>query len=380
MSKYFYRDIKLGVLGGGQLGRMLIQASVDLNVEVHILDPSPVAPCRPYAFAFTIGSLQDYDTVYNFGKDLDVITIEIEKVNADALAALKAEGKTVYPDPDILKMIQDKREQKQYFQRKGYPTADFALVENREDVRNLGWMPAVNKIGRDGYDGRGVQMIREEADFDKVFDAPGIVERLADFDKEIAIIVARNKKGYVKTYPLVEMVFHPEHNLVEYLMSPAEIPVVQAVRAREIAVDLVEDLDFIGLMAMEMFAMDDGEVLINELAPRPHNSGHHTIKACGTSQYEQHLRAILGLSLGDTSLLTPAAMVNILGGDGFTGPAVYQGIEKVIGIPGVYPHIYGKAETKPFRKMGHVTILDRDMDQLRDKVRRVRELLTVESI
>lgn len=377
MSKYFYRDKKVGVLGGGQLGRMLIQASIDLNVEIHILDPSPVAPCKPYAHHFVEGSLQDFDTVVSFGQDLDVITVEIEKVNVDALARLKEMGKDVYPDPEILRMIQDKREQKTYFKKKGYPTAEFELVENREDVRKLGWMPAVNKIGRDGYDGRGVQILREEADYEKAFDGPGLVEKMVDFDKEIAIIVARNKKGYVKTYPLVEMVFHPEHNLVEYLFSPAEIPVVQAVKAREIAVDLVEDLDFVGLMAIEMFAMDNGDVLINELAPRPHNSGHHTIRACGTSQYEQHLRSILGLSLGDTSLLTPAAMVNILGGEGYTGPAVYHGIEKIIGIPGVYPHIYGKAESKPYRKMGHITILDRDTEQLRDKVRRVKEKLLV---
>ncbi|MDP5171513.1 MAG: 5-(carboxyamino)imidazole ribonucleotide synthase [Bacteroidia bacterium] len=379
MAKYFYRGLKLGVVGGGQLGRMLIQASIDFNVEIHVLDPDPEAPCKPYAHAFTQGSLDDYETVYQFGKDLDVITVEIEKVNADALATLKAEGKTVYPDPDILRMIQDKRAQKAYYQEHGLPTADFVLVNNASEVRELGWMPAVNKLGKDGYDGRGVQILREPADFDKAFDAPGLVEKMVEFEKEIAIIVARNPQGDIKTYPLVEMVFHPEHNLVEYLYSPADVPVVQALRAREIAVDLVKSLDYVGLLAIEMFALKNGEVLINEIAPRPHNSGHHTIRACGTSQYEQHLRAILGLPLGDTTLLTPAAMVNLLGAEGHTGPAVYVGMEDALAIPGVFPHLYGKAETRPFRKMGHVTIIDRDVDQLRDKVMRVKDILKVES-
>ncbi len=376
---YFYRDTHLGIIGGGQLGRMLIQASVDYNVNIHVLDPAEDAPCRPYAHRFVQGSLQDFDTVYRFGKDLQVITVEIEKVNTDALAALQAEGKLVYPDPETIRMIQDKRDQKQFFRSHGLPTADFVLVENREHARQIGWIPSVNKMGRDGYDGRGVQVIREAADWDKAFDGPGIVEELVDFHKEIAVLVARSPRGEVKTYPLVEMVFHPEHNLVEYLYSPAELPVVQAVRAREIVVELVQTLDYVGLLAVEMFAMKNGEVLLNEMAPRPHNSGHHTIKACGTSQYEQHLRAILGLPLGETTLLTPAAMVNILGGESAYGPVVYEGMEEALAIPGVYPHLYGKAETRPFRKMGHVTIIDRDLSQLRDKVQRVRSLLTVSS-
>ena len=379
MSKLFYQDFRLGILGGGQLGRMLVQAAVDFNVQIHVLDPDPQAPCKPYVHRFVQGSLQDFETVYAFGKDLDLITVEIEKVNVEALMALQAEGKTVYPDPAVLRMIQDKRLQKQFFHEHGLPTAPFELVENAEQVRQLGWFPSVNKLARDGYDGRGVQMLREEADVALAFDAPGLVEKMVDYQKEIAILVARNPDGAVKTYPLVEMVFHPEYNLVEYLYSPAEVSASQAVRAREIAVELVRTLDYVGLMAIEMFALENGEILINELAPRPHNSGHHTIRACGTSQYEQHLRAILGLPLGDTSLLTPAAMVNLLGAEGFEGVAVYKGLNEALAISGVYPHIYGKAETRPFRKMGHVTIIDRDLDLLRDKVRRVKGLIRVES-
>ena len=378
MGKYFYRDLKLGILGGGQLGRMLIQAAVDFNVHIRVLDPDPEAPCAGYAHAFSQGSLTDFDTVYQFGQQVDLLTIEIENVNTEALEALQAEGKTVYPDPKTIRMIQDKRAQKQFFEKHDLPTAPFKLVENKDEVQaNADMLPMVQKLAKAGYDGRGVQVLKEESSLVQAFDAPGLIESFVPFEKEIAIIVARNVQGEVNTFPLVEMVFHPVHNLVEYLFSPAQLADSQIAEAEALARKLVTKLEYVGLMAVEMFALKDGKLLINELAPRPHNSGHHTIRACMTSQYEQHLRAILGLPLGDTNLMIPAAMVNILGEAGYTGPAKYEGMEEVLNMSGVYPHLYGKTQTKPHRKMGHITILDEDMERLKAKVGIVKDSLKV---
>jgi len=378
MNKEFYSGLKLGVLGGGQLGRMLIQAAIDLNVYIKVLDPSAEAPCKAYAHEFVEGSLQDYDTVVAFGQDVDILTIEIEKVNTDALAELQRQGKKVYPDPSIIKLIQSKCDQKQYYLDQGLPTSPFRLVENAAAIQNhLDMLPAVQKLDRDGYDGRGVQVLKTEADLPKAMNAPGLLEAFVPFEKEIAIIIARNAQGEMKTFPIVEMVFHPVHNLVEYLFSPAEVSQAQFEEAESIARRLVEGLGFVGLLAIEMFVGKDGEILINEIAPRPHNSGHQSIRGNLTSQYEQHLRAILGLPLGETDILSPSAMVNLLGADGHKGKAVYKGIENLLAIGGAYPHIYGKAETKPFRKMGHVTILAEDLEQLREKVKQVKESVEV---
>lgn len=369
---------KLGIVGGGQLGRMLIQAALDLSLHVEVLDPSPEAPCRPYAHRFAQGSLTDYDTVYAFGRDLDQLTVEIENVNVDALEALQREGKRVYPDPATLRMIQDKRLQKQFFAEHGFPTAPFRLTDDRAAVEAAGMLPAVQKLGKAGYDGRGVQILHSQADLTKAFDAPSVLEELVPFEKELAVLVARNTQGDTATYPVVEMVFHPEHNLVEYLFAPAEISVSESLAAQDLARKLVQRLEYVGLLAVEMFLVE-GELLINEIAPRPHNSGHHTIKACMTSQYEQHLRAILGWPLGDPEQMVPAAMVNLLGAEGHQGPAVYQGLDLAMQLGGVYPHVYGKAETRPYRKMGHVTILERDREALRQKALQVKDLIKVVS-
>ena len=378
MGKYFYRDLKLGILGGGQLGRMLIQAAVDFNVHIRVLDPDPEAPCAGYAHAFTQGKLTDFDTVYKFGQHVDLLTIEIENVNTEALEALQEEGKIVYPDPKTIRMIQDKREQKQFFKDHGLPTSPFIRVQNKAQVLDHeDMLPMVQKLAKAGYDGRGVQVLKDQASLKQAFDAPGLIESFVPFEKEIAIIVARNQQGEVSTFPLVEMVFHPTHNLVEYLFSPAELTEQQIAHAEKLARKLVNELEYVGLMAIEMFALPNGQLLINELAPRPHNSGHHTIRACMTSQYEQHLRAILGLPLGDTDLLIPAAMVNILGEAGYTGPAKYIGMEEVLNMSGVYPHLYGKTQTKPHRKMGHITILDEDIERLKAKVGIVKDSLKV---
>jgi 5-(carboxyamino)imidazole ribonucleotide synthase len=373
----FQQNFKLGVLGGGQLGRMLIQSGIDFNIHFSILDPDKNAPCASIA-EFHHGKLTDYDTVVAFGSVCDIITIEIENVNVAALQELERKGKKVFPQPSVIELIQDKRIQKKFYQENGIPTADFILTENAAEVRShKSFLPAVNKLGKEGYDGRGVQILKSETDLSKAFDKPGLLEKLVDFEKEISVIVARNERGEIKCYPAVEMVFHPVHNLVEYLFSPAEISIAVADKAEEIAVSIIEKLNMVGILAVEMFVAKSGEVLVNEVAPRPHNSGHQTIEANVTSQYEQHLRSILNLPLGNTTVIAPSAMVNILGEDGFEGEAKYSGFQEVMNVSGVHVHLYGKKITKPFRKMGHVTIMDDDVESLKKKVNFVKQTLKV---
>jgi 5-(carboxyamino)imidazole ribonucleotide synthase len=373
----FQQNFKLGILGGGQLGRMLIQSGTDFNIPFVVLDPDEHAPCATLA-EFHHGKLTDYDTVMKFGSMCDIITIEIENVSTAALKDLVKKGKRVFPQPEVIELIQDKRVQKKFYQERNIPTADFILTENAEDVRkHKSFLPAVNKLGREGYDGRGVQIMRTEADLKSAFDAPGLLEKLVDFEKEISVIVARNLKGEIKTFPVVEMVFHPVHNLVEYLFAPAELSEKVAQQADDIAKKVIQELNMVGLLAVEMFVTKNGEVLVNEIAPRPHNSGHQTIEANITSQYEQHLRSILNLPLGDTTLVMPSAMVNLLGEDGYSGLARYQGFEEVMKESGVHVHLYGKRITKPFRKMGHVTIVDKDVAALKKKANFVKQTLKV---
>lgn len=377
MSTRFYQNSKLGILGGGQLGRMLIQSGTDLNIDFRVMDPDPDAPCSRLA-PFVCGSLTDRDDVIAFGESCDVITIEIENVNTKALRELQQRGKKVYPQPDVIEIIQDKRTQKQFFRDHKIPTAEFILTKGKaEVVAQLSFLPAVNKLGREGYDGRGVQVLRSASDLDKAFDAPGLLEKLIDFEKEIAVIAARNEQGEVSCFPCVEMVFHPEANLVEYLLAPAALQASVASRAQEIARRVASELGIIGLLAVEMFVTRDGEVLVNEVAPRPHNSGHQTIEANSTSQYQQHLRAICGLPLGDTKARAASAMVNLLGEEGYSGTARYDGLEKILSVPGVYVHLYGKKVTRPWRKMGHVTIVEDNLDKLKEKITFVRETLKV---
>lgn len=379
MTKTFYQNYKVGILGGGQLGRMLIQAGIDLNINFHVLDPDVQAPCSQLA-TFTCGKLTDYQTVLNFGQSCDLITIEIENVNTQALADLVKAGKKVFPQPHVIELIQDKRKQKEFFFANQIPTAEFVLVENKTDVANFeSFLPAVNKLGKEGYDGRGVQILRSHNDLSKAFDAPGLLEKLIDFEKEIAVIVSRNERGEVSSYPAVEMVFHPEANLVEYLFSPAQLDSSVATKADTIARQIIEKLEMVGLLAVEMFVTQDGDVLVNEVAPRPHNSGHQTIEGNVTSQYEQHLRAILDLPPGETSIQSPSAMINLLGEVGFTGMAKYEGLEEVLKITGAHIHLYGKKLTKPFRKMGHVTVVDSDLDNLKKKANFVKHTLKVKS-
>lgn len=368
---------KIGILGGGQLGRMLIQSGIDFNIQFSVLDPDASAPCASIS-SFTHGKLTDYQTVVDFGKNCDLITIEIENVNVEALKELVRQGKKVFPQPEVIELIQDKRTQKEFYKRHQIPTAEFILTKNKQEViANRSFLPAVNKLGKEGYDGRGVQLLRTEADLEKAFDSPGLLEKLIDFEKEIAVIVARNESGEIISYPAVEMVFHPTANLVEYLFSPAEISSAIAKEADAIAKSVIEKMNMVGLLAVEMFVTKEGKVLVNEVAPRPHNSGHQTIEANITSQYEQHLRAILNLPLGNTATVLPSAMVNLLGEEGFSGGAQYQGLEEVLRLAGTHIHLYGKKITKPFRKMGHVTIVDADLESLRKKANFVKQTLKV---
>lgn len=368
---------KIGILGGGQLGRMLIQSGIDFNIHFSVLDPDTSAPCSGIS-TFTHGKLTDYQTVIDFGKACDLITIEIENVNVEGLKELVRQGKKVFPQPEVIELIQDKRKQKEFYKRHQIPTAEFILTKNKQEViANRSFLPAVNKLGKEGYDGRGVQLLRTEADLEKAFDAPGLLEKLIDFEKEIAVIVARNESGEIISYPAVEMVFHPTANLVEYLFSPAEISFAIAEEADAIAKSVIEKMNMVGLLAVEMFVTKEGKVLVNEVAPRPHNSGHQTIEANITSQYEQHLRAILNLPLGNTATVLPSAMVNLLGEEGFSGDAQYQGLEEVLRLAGTHMHLYGKKMTKPFRKMGHVTIVDADLESLRKKANFVKQTLKV---
>ncbi|SNS92070.1 5-(carboxyamino)imidazole ribonucleotide synthase [Ekhidna lutea] len=373
-------DLKIGVLGGGQLGRMMIQSAINYNLDISILDPDENAPCAHLVKHFSVGKLTDHDTVYKWGQNFDLITIEIENVSVSALKQLKNEGVTVYPQPEIIELIQDKRKQKTFYKANRIPTSDFVLTENAADVANhQDMLPGVNKLGTEGYDGRGVQMIRSEADLPKAFDKPGLLEKLVDFERELSVVVARNEKGEMDCFPVVELSYHPEQNLVEFLFAPAQISSENEEKAYKLAKDVIEKLDMVGLLAVEMFLTKEGDVLVNEVAPRTHNSGHHTIEANRTSQFEQHLRAILNMPLGSTELITPAAMVNLLGEDGFTGNAQYEGMEECMAMNGVYVHLYGKKLTKPFRKMGHVTITDDSIQDLKSKARKVKDTLKVKA-
>lgn len=369
---------KIGILGGGQLGRMLIQSAIDFNLEIDVLDPDGSAPCSAIAHRFVQGDFKDYQTVLDFGRSCQMLTIEIENVSADALQQLTTEGIPVWPQPEIIRLIQDKRLQKQFYREYKIPTAEFVIIENQaEAMAHKSLLPAFFKLGKAGYDGRGVQRISSEKELANLLPGPGLLERQVDFEKEISVIVARNHNGEIETYPTVELVFNPEHHLVEFLFSPARISLEQEQTAQELARSVIRNLNMVGLLAVEMFLDTSGEILVNEVAPRPHNSGHQTIEGNITSQYEQLLRAILGWPLGSTALKGPTAMVNLLGAPGFQGPAIYQGLEEVLAIEGAHVHLYGKTITKPFRKMGHVTITDPNEQRLEEKARAVKKQLKI---
>ena len=362
---------KLGILGGGQLGRMLIQEAVNFNIHISVLDPSVNAPCADLANNFVVGNFNDYQTVLDFGKTVDVLTIEIEHVNIEALEELERLGKKVFPRPQALRTIQDKGLQKQFYKANDIPTAPFHLIDNSEDAllfKEKG--PFMQKLRKGGYDGKGVTPLRTESEFNAAFNAPSVLEEFVPFVKELAVIVARNENGELATFPLVEMEFNPEANLVEFIFSPANVNIETENNAKNIATDIANKLEHVGLLAIELFLTEDGNLLVNEIAPRPHNSGHHTIEACFVSQYGMHLRAILNMPLGSTGLRTPAVMINLLGEKGFEGKARYENIEEVLHTEGAYIHLYGKEDTKPFRKMGHITVCNSNLEEAKDIARR----------
>ena len=379
---YFSSNFKLGILGGGQLGKMLLSETRKFDIYTKVLDPSNEAPCKISANEFVQGDLMDYETVYNFGKDIDLLTVEIENINIDALKQLEQEGLKVYPQPDVLEIIRNKRRQKQFYATNNIPTSPFTVynsVINLKEAINskIVSLPFVWKSTEFGYDGMGVKIVRNNEDVASLADVECIAETLVDFENELAVIVSRNRQGDIKTYPVVEMEFHPEANQVEYVICPARISDDIAKKAQETAKKVAKAYNHVGLLAVEMFQTKSDEILVNEVAPRPHNSGHYSIEASYTSQFEQHIRAILNLPLGSTESKAPGIMVNLVGSENHNGEVFYENIDKILNLKGVTPHIYGKKITRPFRKMGHVTIINENIQTAREIAKKVKETINV---
>jgi 5-(carboxyamino)imidazole ribonucleotide synthase len=381
-TSFFSSNFTLGILGGGQLGKMLLYETRKWDISTKVMDPSRDAPCRLACNKFVQGDLMDYHAVYHFGKDVDVLTIEIENVNIDALEALEKEGIQVYPTPRELRLIQNKITQKLFYVDHGIQTAPFSRYAYTSEIRDSldhggTQLPFVWKSAQFGYDGQGVKIVREVSDLDLLPNVECLTESLIPFKTELAVIVARSRNGALVNYPVVEMEFHPEANQVEYVLCPARIPEKVAQKAIRTALKVSESLQHVGLLAVEMFQTQEDEVLVNEVAPRPHNSGHYSIEASFTNQFEQHLRCILGLPLGNTDSKVAGVMVNLVGAEGYEGEVLYENIEQILGLRGVTPHIYGKSLTRPFRKMGHVTIVNEDMEQARKIAGEVKRTINV---
>jgi len=382
MANYFSSNFTLGILGGGQLGKMMLYETRKFDITTHVLDPSAEAPCRIACDYFEQGSLMDFDTVYNFGKKVNILTFEIEGVNIDALEKLETEGIKVFPSAKTLRNIQDKGVQKQFYKTHRIPTSPFVVFQNKNElnealVRKELHYPFVWKSCTGGYDGKGVSIIRDAEDLIPLADGSCIAEKLIPFKNELAVIVARNPSGEVRTYPVVEMEFHPEANQVEYVICPARIDEAVALKARVVAKEVSEAFEHVGLLAVELFQTEADEILVNEVAPRPHNSGHYSIEASYTNQFEQQLRAILDLPLGNTDSKVGGIMVNLVGAEGHEGDVQYQNIEQIMAMDGVTPHIYGKKQTRPFRKMGHVTVVNEDISEARKIAEEVKKTIKV---
>ncbi|MDA8657947.1 5-(carboxyamino)imidazole ribonucleotide synthase [Flavobacteriaceae bacterium] len=379
---FFSSKQTIGILGGGQLGKMLLNTTRQWDLQTKVMDPSAEAPARIACNHFVQGDLMDYQTVVDFGKEVDVLTIEIENVNADALATLEQQGVKVYPQAAVLKVIQNKCHQKQFYQKNKIPTASFQLFNSKEELkdavgRGLISFPFVWKSESMGYDGYGVQIVRSNQNLEEIKEGACMAEELVAIEKELGIIVCRSPKGETRCYPCVEMEFHPEANQVEYVLSPARISKEVAKKAEEIALAVSKAFQHVGLLAVELFLTKDGEIWVNEVAPRPHNSGHYSIEASYTSQFEQHIRALLDLPLGNTANKVSGVMVNLVGKEGHNGPVHYKNIEHILAIEGVNPHIYGKKETRPFRKMGHITIVNKELSVARKIAEDVKETIEV---
>tara|TARA_R100001369_G_scaffold11429_1_gene24908 strand:- start:35671 stop:36828 length:1158 start_codon:yes stop_codon:yes gene_type:complete len=382
MINYFSSDFKLGILGGGQLGKMLLYETRKLDIQTFVMDSNEEAPCKIGANKFVIGDLMDYDAVLHFGRQVDVLTFEIELVNIEALKQLEKEGIKVYPSSATLEKINNKVVQKQFYQEHKIATASFSVFTSKSELEeairtNQLTLPFVWKSATGGYDGRGVMVIRNNHDLELIEDGECIAEKLIPFKNELAVIVARSPTGEITTYPVVEMEFHPVANQVEYVLCPARIADSIAIKARELAKEVSNAYKHVGLLAVELFLTETDELLVNEVAPRPHNSGHYSIEASYTNQFEQHLRAILDLPLGDTTSKVAGIMVNLTGDEDYTGPVFYKNIEQILKISGVTAHIYGKKITRPFRKMGHVTIINPDMAEARKIAEEVKNTIKV---
>lgn len=387
MSKEFYTPGRqVAVLGGGQLGTMMATAAQALRINIHCLDPQMDAPAAYNAQSFAEGEFTDRRTVEAFGRHAEVATIEIEKVSVEGMKALRDEhGVQVHPRPEALELIQDKGLQKEFYRKENYPTAPYRLWDGPADILSAFaktelTLPFVQKSRKGGYDGKGVHVVRTEADLQDLLEGPSLTEDFAPLEMEIAVVAARNPSGQTSTFPVVEMDFDPKQNLVTQLISPARIPESVATEARAMAERLIKQLDICGLLAVELFLLKDGSLWVNEVAPRPHNSGHISMNGFATCQFEQHLRGILDLPLGSTQQYRPAVMVNLLGEEGATGPAVYRGLEEVIAWPGVHVHLYGKTITKPHRKMGHVNIVAATLEEALALAEQVRHTLSATTL
>ena len=373
-------QIKAGILGGGQLGRMLLQAAANYPVETFVMENDIECPSAHLCHHFTKGDITNFNDVYNFGKGLDVITIEIESVNEDALEKLQGEGVKIYPNPAALRIIKDKILQKQFYKDSEIPSSDFIITQTREQLDQLEYfLPAVHKLGKGGYDGKGVQIIQTKDDLKKGFDGPAVLEKMVTIKKEIAVMIAVNEKGEIAVYPAVDMVFDQKLNLLEYQVSPATLSEKTMWKVEAIALKVVKELKTAGIFAVELFIDTDDQVFVNETAPRVHNSGHHTIEANFSSQFDMLWRVMLGYPLGCTDHILPAAIVNLVGAEGFSGTAVYEGLEDILQLENVFVHIYGKKETRPGRKMGHVTILSKEKQELVHQANRIKHTLLVKS-
>lgn len=384
MDRLVTSNLKLGIIAGGQLGKMLIQEASKWNIITYVLDSDENCPAGSIATHYIKGNSVDYHSVYQFGKMVDVLTFEIENVNIEALTKLKSEGCKIVPDPEILELIQDKGLQKLFYKRNGIPTSPFKFFESDESIikgietEEISF-PVVQKLRKGGYDGRGVVVLNNKNDIGKLLKGASLIEDKVEIEKEISVIVARNKNGEIKSFPVVEMVFDSKANIVDKLLCPSSISIEQSEKAINIASEIIELLNMEGVLAVEFFINSKGEVIVNEIAPRPHNSGHHTIESIITSQFEQHLRSILNLPLGCTKIKLPSVMINIMGSEGFEGPVIYEGLTECLAIEGIKIHLYGKSITKPFRKMGHVTILSTSLECALKKAEKVKQLIKVKS-
>lgn len=370
--------MKVGILGGGQLGRMLLQAAANYVVDVYVLENDEHCPAAGLCQNFVKGNIKDFDTVYNFGKTLDAITIEIEAVNVEALEKLESEGIKVYPKPSVIKTIRNKIHQKEFYKTNEIPSPEFRVTNSLAELNvHESFLPAVHKVGEGGYDGRGVQVLKSSKEFEKGFDAPSVLEKMVSIDKEISLIVCMNDKGETAIYPPAEMIFDPVLNLLDYQISPAKLDEKILWKAEAIALRLLKAFDSPGLFAVEMFVDKTGDVFVNETAPRVHNSGHHTIEANYSSQYDMLWRIILGYPLGNTDPILPSSIVNLLGAEGFAGEAKYEGLDEVLKMDNVFVHLYGKKQTKPGRKMGHVTVISKEYAELTYKAHKIKNTIKV---